>query len=297
MSDAEDATDDEPRDLDAPRAQDPRDLPIRFSALKMRARSGKHYRHAALYRSESTTAQRMGTATHAATFGTPPLRVFGPGAFEGKEYRGAKSGKYWTWFQEQPENVGAVIVNEKEARKAHAMAEVLRNDPHAAPLLFAPTAVYEHEIEWTIPWINGTRRKCAGRIDVLDAYGLTLADLKALRDASPEKFLYTGRRDGYHAQAVWYADGCAAAGIGQVAPYIVVIENVAPYVPVTHRLSPRAIEDGRAMYRGWLEKLRSDEENNRWGGYSDSVYDFDVPEEMPLLHGFDDDDGEQTYAA
>lgn len=295
MSDAVDEIDEEPSDLDQPRAADPRDLPVRFSALKMRARSGAHYRHAALYRGESNIAQRLGIATHAATFGTPPLAVFGPMEFDGKQYKGHKSGRAWEWFKAQHE--GAVIVSIAEARKARAMAEALRTDKHAAPLLFAEHAVYEHEIEWTIPWINGTRRKCAGRIDVLDVYGLTLTDLKALKDAEPQRYLYVGRRDAHHAQAVWYADGCAAAGLGNVAPHIVVVENTPPYCVVTHRLSPRAIDDGRAMYRGWLEKLRSDEENGRWGGYSESVVDFDVPDDLPYLTGLDDDTDENTYAA
>ena len=75
MRDA-DEQDDEP-DIEAPQleAVDVRDLPIRFSALKCIDRSPKHYRHAALHRGESSLAQRMGTNTHAATFGTPRLVV------------------------------------------------------------------------------------------------------------------------------------------------------------------------------------------------------------------------------
>ena len=293
-----DADDEAPSDLDEPRARDVRELPVRFSNLKQIARSARHYQHAALYRTESTAAQRLGVAAHAATFGTPELAVFGPCEFEGKQYKGAKSGKAWEAFKAG--HADKVIVSIAEARKARAMAAAIQTDAEAAPLIFGPDLagagmLYEHEVEWTIPWINGTRRRCAGRIDCLGPSWLV--DLKALRDAQPSRFVSVGRWAAYHAQVVWYADGCAAAGLGNVEPLIVVVENTAPYVVVTYRIKPQAVEDGRRTYMQWLEKLRTAEENNAWGGYVAGMADFDLPDETPYALDFTDNDEQPQYAA
>ena len=299
MSDADATPDEEPRDLDEPRAKDPRDVPVRFSALKMMARSAMHYAHAALYRTESTAPQRLGTAAHAATFGTPELAVFGPMEFEGKQYKGAKSGKAWEAFK--AEHADKVIVLIAEARKAKAMAAAIRGDEQAAPLIFGPDLagagmLYEHEVQWDIPWVGGKTRRCAGRIDCLGPSWLV--DLKALRDAQPSRFVNVGRWAAYHSQVVWYADGCAAAGLGNVEPMICVVENTAPYVVVTFRLSPNAIEDGRRMYMQWLEKLRRAEENNAWHGYTDGcIADFDMPDDSPFALDFTGSDDQPQYAA
>lgn len=304
MSDAEDDDIDgaEESPIAEPRDFDPRDFPIRFSALRRRARSARHYRHAVLSRDREPggLAQKMGQYAHAATFGTPRLAPFGPGSYVTsrgavKEHKGRRAGE--AWDQHRAANPDALWPSPREAQIAEAIAAALRSDAHAAPILFSPSARYEVEIEWTIPWFGGSRRRCAGRIDMLDEDELRLADLKSLRDAEPERYAYLGRKEGHHAQAVWYADGCAAAGLGNIAPFLIVVENTPPYCVVTRPLSPRAVEDGRAMYRGWLEKVRADEENHHWGGYSESVVPFDVPDEMPFLIEPDDDSDEPMFAA
>lgn len=246
---------------------DIRDATIRFSSLKNIDRSPAHYRHAALHRGESSLAQRMGTAAHAATFGTPRLAV----------YHGRRAGKSWEAFQ--TDNSDAVIVNDREYRIAAAMAAALRADAIVGPVLFGPDMRYEVEVAWEI-MLGGRRRKCGGRIDALG--DVVLVDLKALRDGSPGKCQHTIRWSDYHTQAVWYADGCERAGLGWRVPMIAVVENIAPYPCVLYTLGPRAIDYGRSRYLGWLEKLAVAEENNAWHGYAQQPVTFDVPDDEPF---------------
>lgn len=267
----------DPDDLDEADADDPlpeappvdvRDLPIRFSSLKQIDRSPLHYRHAALYRGESRLAQRMGTAGHAAAFGTPPIAVF-PGK--------VRRGKEWDAFEAA--NAGAVICNAREAAQARAMAAALRADPVVAPVLFGPDMRYEVEVRWEI-MLGGRRRQCGGRIDALG--DVVLVDLKCLRDGSPNKCQHTIRWSDYHTQAVWYADGCERAGLGFREPMIAVVENTAPYPCVLYQLGPRAIDYGRSRYLGWLEKLAVAESNNAWHGYAQQPAPFEVPDDEPF---------------
>lgn len=267
MRDA-DEQDDEP-DIEAPQleAVDVRDLPIRFSALKCIDRSPKHYRHAALHRGESSLAQRMGTNTHAATFGTPRLVVC-------SHRRGTKARKLV-----EADNPDELIVSPREYRIATEMADALRTDRVVGPALFGPDMRYEVEVAWEI-MLGSRRRKCGGRIDALGA--VTLVDLKALRDGSPVKCQHAIRWSDYHTQAVWYADGCERTGLGWREPLIAVVENTAPYPCVLYPLSPRAIDYGRSRYLGWLEKLAVAEESDAWHGYAQQPVTFDVPDDEPF---------------
>lgn len=266
MRDLDDDAEADGDDLPAPPA-DIRDVPIRFSALKCIDRSAAHYRHAALHRGESSLAQRMGTAVHAAVFGTPRL-VACPAR------RGTKD-----WKAVAEDNPDALIVNPREYRIAVDTAAAVRADPIVGPVLFGPDMRYEVEITWEI-MLGGRRRRCAGRIDALG--DVVLVDLKALRDGSPNKCQHTIRWSDYHTQAVWYADGCERAGLGHRVPMIAVVENTAPYPSVLYPLSPRAIDYGRSRYIGWLEKLAVAEENNAWHGYAQQPVTFDVPDDEPF---------------
>ena len=267
MRDLDDQDDDATDPIEPSPMVDIREATIRFSALKHIDRSPAHYRHAALHRGESSLAQRMGTAAHAATFGTPRLAV----------YHGRRAGKQWEAFQAA--NGDAVIVNEREHRIATAMAASLRADPIVGPVLFGPDMRYEVEVAWEI-MLGGRRRRCAGRIDALG--DIVLVDLKALRDGSPNKCQHTIRWSDYHTQAVWYADGCERAGLGYRTPMIAVVENTAPYPCVLYPLGPRAVDYGRSRYLGWLEKLAVAEENNAWHGYAQQPVTFEVPDDEPF---------------
>ncbi len=163
------------------------------------------------------------------------------------------------------------------------MADALRSDPYASPLLFGPDVRHEVQVEWKFQG-----RQCTGRIDALGA--VNVIDLKTARTAAPDRFQSAGRWSSYHAQVTWYADGCEAAGLGRRVPYLVAVESGAPNPVVAMRLTDRAIEQGRAIYRGWFERLMACEQSNQWPGYAQSIVDFDVPDDSPLTLVIDGED-------
>lgn len=261
------------------------DADIRFSHLRHMARSPAHYRHAVLCGgSGPTLAKRLGSGAHAATFGTPEIAV----------WPGRRAGKAWDAFEAEQTAAGRLVLNEREAAEAYAMASALRSDPIAGPLLFGPDMEYERKIEWTIR-LGGRERRATGRIDALGS--VMLLDLKALRDATPDRVRFVIDRMGYHAQVAWYADGCEAAGLGWREPAIIVVENVAPYPCVVFNLTPRAVEKGRAMYRGWLERLASCEAGDHWPGYVQAPTEFDLPDDEPFRLDIDGEPFEFDNAA
>lgn len=262
---------------DAPvEAVDPRSIPVRFSNLKAIGQSPQHYWHSCQRRYEkSVLCRTLGTAAHALTFGTPPVVV----------WPARKAGKAWLAFKAEHELAGDVVLNASEHRAALAMATALRSDPHAGPLMFAPDVRYEVQVNWQF-----MGRDCTGRIDAIG--DTNIIDLKSARTAEPGRFASAGRWMNYHAQIAWYLDGCAAAGLGPRVPYIVAVESGAPNPVVAMKLTDRAIDQGRAIYRGWLERLRVCEDSNDWPGYAQSVVDFDVPDDAPFSLLIDGDDTE-----
>lgn len=252
---------------------DPSTVPVRFSNLRRIAQSPAHYRHAVQFAdNESTLARRLGTGAHALTFGTPPV----------VQYTDRRAGKAWEAFRAEHEAAGVVILNAKEYAAAIAIARAIRSDRYASPLLLGPDVQREIQVSWEF---NG--RACTGRIDAL--HPTAVVDLKTARTAEPARFAQAGRWSGYHAQVAWYADGIEAAGLGWRHPYLIAVESTAPNPVTVMKLTDRAIEQGRALYRGWFERLLVCEASNEWPGYAQGVVDFDVPDESFELDWGDGD--------
>lgn len=237
---------------------DPRFVPIRFSTLKSMATSPLHYRHACQSQFEETLSMRLGTGTHALTFGTPKVVVF----------KARRAGKVWDAFKE--EHANDVILSEKEFAIASAMTKSLTTDIDADPLLFAPGTQHELDVRWTF-----MGRACRGRLDALSP--TAVVDIKGVKDANPRWFPTQAARMAWHAQVTWYADGVEAAGLGWRHPHLVAVENSAPFAVTVWRLSERAILQGRQLYRSWFERVLECEAKGEWPGYSSGVLEFDVP--------------------
>lgn len=261
---------------------DPRTVPVRFSTLKEMARSPLHYWHAVQggFRDE-TLSMRLGTGTHALVFGTPEVVVYRGGEMADakgkvKKYTAVRSGACWEAFQAEHE--GKVILSDSEYEKARAMADALLGDLDADPLLFAPGTKHEHDLQWEVEIVVGGvlhRRKCKGRLDALGPVAVT--DLKGVKSADPRYFPIQAAKADWHAQAVWYADGAKAAGLGERVPYLVAVENSAPHMVTVWPLSASAIDHGRRRYMSWLERLIEHEQCNEWPGYAPGPIEFHVP--------------------
>lgn len=237
--------------------------PVRFSRLKQMGRSPAHYQAAV---EEQTASMERGSAVHSLVLGGPPVLFF----------PGIRRGKAWDDFEAT--NSGAIIVTEKEHAKAQAMAKAVRENPIAKQVL---EGLREVEVNWTF-----LGRACKSHVDVVGNGYVT--ELKTAQCSEPSRFMWQAIRYNYHAQLAFYDEAVRSSGLGDpLAQYVVVVESSAPHVVTTLRLTDRALEKGRRVYRLWFERLLACEHSGDWPGYLESCGDFDCPE----------DDVELTFAS
>lgn len=286
----------------------------RITLLKQFAKSSAHAKafiDGAM--NDPTLSKTLGSGGHALLFGTPEVVVYKGGVLEvekikkgkkgkkgqpdipdtvevvKKEYTDVRNGALWEQFEEQ--HAGKVILRQSEYDLAEGMVRALHNSADAAPMLFAPGAKHEHKIEWTFKG-----RRCTGTIDALSP--AAVIDLKCVVDSSPRAFPFQARKYGWHAQAIWYCDGAAAAGLGHRDPYLIAVESQPPHNVMVYRLTDADIRDGRRLYEEWLDKLLECEEANYWPGYADGVHPLNVLN-LPVttVNPWDEEDDELDSSA
>lgn len=249
---------------------DPRSLPVRFSRLKQMAASPAHYLHSCQAGDDEggeSLPLRLGTATHSLLFeGGSNLAV----------YDGRRAGKQWEAFDDEARAAGLHVVNRKEYDQASAIAAAVRGHALASSLLLAPSTVREQRIDWT-----RAGRACRSTPDAVNHGDKLLIDLKTTRCAEPEWFAREAVRRAYHAQLAFYDEAVGADD--QWQHLIVAVESKAPHPVVVWRLSPAALDAGRALVTTWWEQLRQCEEANHWPGYTDQMQTLDCDGDMPAL--------------
>jgi hypothetical protein len=244
-----------------PRGQETRPAPVHISRLRLMAKSAMHF--AAGDVAESYALER-GSAVHAMVFGTG--RVIG---YPGK----VRNGKAWDEFEAA--NADAIILTGNEYAKARAMADQVLKCREAMRVL---DGIRETELAWSI---GG--RACAGTPDVV-APGQWVTELKTCPSSDPFRAQWHGRKQGYHAQIAWYMDGLFdATKVAHEIGYVVAVEATAPFPVTVMRLTQRALDEGRRMYRAWWERLMVCEAANEYPGYVQSIVDFDVPDDEQQL--------------
>jgi hypothetical protein len=255
----------------AVQAIDPRSVPVRFSRLRLMARSALHYYDALQDPTDyDSLARRIGRGTHALVLGQPVV-----------VFRGAvRRGKEWDAFR--LEHAGEEILNETEYERSHRIASAIHNHDDAKRLLFGPGVQLEKHLAWTL---DG--RACSSRPDAFTHD--TVAELKTARTCEPDKFIRDAQRSGYHAQLSFYMAALESFGIVKPQNAVIIsVESERPHSVVCYELTARAIDIGTSMWRLWWERLRVCEESGCWPGYSESVLPFDC--EAPLeLEGLEDE--------
>lgn len=237
--------------------------PIRFSHLKLMAKSPLHFRYAADEAGEQTLSMRLGSFSHALLFGQP-LAVY-----TGKVRRGKE------WDEFEAAHTGKAIVNRREYDEARRMADSVLSCREAVELLNCGPR--EQTIDWSI-----LGRSCSGTPDVRGSE--FIVDLKTTRDSDPERFVRDGLRRCYHAQLAWYMDGVIASGLGiPTRAAIVAVESAPPHPVTVLHLTDRAIEQGRRLCRLWMERLLTCEASDSWPGYAQTGVPFDVPDDDDLV--------------
>jgi PDDEXK-like domain of unknown function (DUF3799) len=263
---------DEEPDLDAPRrkAIDPRMLPARFHHLRAAGQSGAHCLHAFQGESDDSLAKRLGTGSHAVTFGKP-VAVWRQPAKKNPAKIAPRSGDPWKEFQR--EHAGKAILTIAEHDHSQRIRDALHGHPIAARLLFGPGMIHERSIIWS--------ELGRARQSTPDARGVShLVELKTTRCAAPWRFSRDAQNMAYHAQLADQRAAIAHEQNGR-APrevFIVAVENVPPYVVQVYELGATTLELGDRLRHLWLERLQIFEATDLWGGYSPGI------EPLEILH-------------
>lgn len=241
--------------------------PVRFSRLKLMAKSAAHY---ACNARDETSGMRKGSAVHSYLLGD---------ADKVAVYTGTKRDKRVKAYQEFTEaHPGADILNAREFADVDGMRKAILEHDRASQLL---DGAREQRITW-----SAAGRDCAGTPDVVHVRSngaKVLVELKTSVSASPGLFKWQGKRLAYPAQVAWYADGLERTMLYRPGPvveiYVVAVESTAPYnvvvFPVTERLRAQA----RKQYRIWFETLMNCEQSGRFPGYADSDVEWDADDE------------------
>ncbi len=266
--------------------------PIRFSNLKMMAKSAHHYKfHAARPYEPQTTKRHLliGTAVH--------KMVLGAGR-EVVQYDGKRDKRIAAFKDILAANPQGIILNPGEYEQARRIADQALAHPRVAELL-ARAPHREVELKWQV---NG--KDAAGTID---AYGDDiLLEIKTGQDMSLDKFYWEAvRKYLYVSQLSWYRNGLESTDDPDrvYAPrrevYIIGIENSleAP-PPVVRPVTERALADGERTWRAWMEQLSVYIDSDYYPGYSEADAPIDAQEDFagddPAVESDEDDeeDGE-----
>jgi len=208
---------------------------------------------------DDSLARRIGSGTHALTFGTPEVVVY-PGK--------VRRGKEWDAFLAT--HTGCCILNKREHDQASAIADAIKRNEVASRLLFTPGVIRERRLDWE--WMG---RQCRSTPDA--RHFRTLVELKSCRSSQPEVFTRDAERMGYHAQLAFYRRAIeTVTGVRPQDIYIVAVEQKAPYAVTVFRLTERALEQGERLVRLWFEQLLACEAAQQWPEYSHSIVDFDL---------------------
>jgi hypothetical protein len=260
-----------------PNTVDPADLPVRFSSLKAIATSPRHYWDACQPRERiETSAMRLGSGVHALLLGQPCA------TWQGK----VRSGKEWEAFRAQHKDMP--ILNQREDAVARAMCEAVLAHADAPRLLFGDRTQREQRIE-----VERDGMFVQGRPDVFSP--TTLIELKTTRSAEPYRLMRDAGQRHYHAQLAWYADLLAEAGRAQITEaYIVAVESQRPHPVTVLRLTPGALDLGRATWRNWWGTMLACCREGEWPGYAEGILDWSAEEVGGLAWGGAVDDEETS---
>lgn len=241
---------------------------VNWSTLKYLRISPRHYRHALVSPREDTIALLLGRVTHAMVY--EPLHVAARYARAPKLNRAMNDDTAIAKGYDGGKQMAAQFDAECQARKlevvpvdlwtrAEAMADALRSDPVASPLVVGGFA------EQLVTWTDAkTGIECRGRIDHIDG---RLSDLKTARCVEPRIFASQAVRLGYHAQLAFYADGLAANGIVlDEPPALIAVESEPPHDVAVFEFTAADLAAGRAVYRACLTRLAECRATDKWPG-------------------------------
>lgn len=253
--------------------------PVRFSRLKLFAKSAAHYEAQAR---EETASLRKGSAVHSYLLGDrDSVVVYEDGA------RNPRHKKYQDFLAE---NDGKLILSPSEFVAVDGMRRSIEKHPRALQLL---DGIREQRITWT-----DAGRECAGTPDVLHLSpdGRKRAvELKTTKTSNPSWFRFEARRLLYHAQCAWYRTGLERTMMYRQGPvtefHVVAVESTEPYPVTVFTWDEASLDLGMRQCRLWFEQLLNCERTGHFPAYveSDVILSVVDEEETELDWGSDEE--------
>lgn len=187
--------------------------------------------------------------------------------------RNEKHAAYQEWLKA---NRGREALKRDEWETAHAVGAAVRSHPVASGLLSGGRA--EVSMQWRCPH-TGVELK--GRPDYIAD---RINDLKTTRAIDERS---TGRAMAdylYHGQLAMYHDGAVTLGLipaNAPPPTITWVEKTAPYDVAVDEFDEFALEAGRRLYVGLVEKILVAAETNMWPGQAPAIRTVTLPGYAP----------------
>lgn len=229
--------------------------------------SPAHYLHNRLHPSESTPAQALGSAIHAALL--EPNKFIESAIcepdFSGKGSVAARA----EWHLE---NHGKLILKGEQYDQIKGILKAV--SVHAIAHKFITAGAAEESLFWRDP---NSQVICKARPDFIRE-GHILVDIKTTEDTSYKAFQKSIVKYGYHVQAALYLDG-ASEVLGQKFDefIIVAIEKKAPYAINCFMLDDSAIMEGRALYFHALSILAECFKTKKFPAYAEAIKSIMIP--------------------
>lgn len=284
---------------------------VRFSRLKLFARSAAHYQENPAWASSSLD---KGTGVHSillkgqrVTYYVRPPSEYEMALASNRDvlvYEAQRRGKEWEAFR--ADHPDALILSPAELEKAKAAKDSERTPPRngAAWEKFqadnrGALILSQSEYDETNRMVDSVRANpfalelLKGKIEdtiEFDFLGIpsrttpdartpkVVVELKTCRSSEPYAFAWQMKKLFYHAQMAFHVEGMAALNASlNPTPYIVAVESSPPYPVTVFRVTPAAMLEGHKLIRLWFEQLKVCKSANTYPPYSQAVVDLDVP--------------------
>lgn len=269
---------------------------INISRLLLAAISPKHYKRGS---KRDTKPMAFGRAGHCATL--EPKRFESDFEIWETTYRGGekvgkvikaegdrrpRSGNAWDVFETEAAVRGHSIVTDTEWQEARAIAEVVRTDEVAGPIVRRVQA--EQVMVWRIDGVL-----CKGRPDGIS--DLEIPDLKICADITEHAFSRSVARYSYHVRMAWYVDGYEAITGKRLPANLIAVEAAEPHDVVVYDLPDEVLDIGREEYHRLLGIVRECQRSGEWPGIGNRCRNIlSLPR---YLYPDGEEDTEETHAA
>jgi len=275
-----------------------RDGRAHFSLLKHFDSSAAHYKTACEAKEEAPTpAMLLGTCVHAQLFGAQKSAMLVPWPGKTRSSSAVVDGVKWQYkaFAKEytklakSKKLSLTIVSQTVWDRARRVADAVRADKVAGPLVFHAGTEHEVPLEWTDP---STGIECATRgVDALNRSEAYACEFKTTSNADPAHFAEHAWSMRYHVQSAMIDEALRTLGTPVRTHHLIAVEVDEPYAVTVLSHATKLIrepgwdeydvlERGRRHLRMWLERLKECEMTDTWPPYQLAAIDWTIPDRI-----------------